>query len=300
MPVKPVRFQYFISRVINERENQSSVFDFNRWLHKAESLELNERIKEFRGTKARLDYLRYYPKEEAWGLRFMRLREDNIPFIVKADADAEDLKLDEDEYVGEGLHVLYDKRHQLFMVQSNRFSLGISALEFYLNAIWDMPDETIHLQPFQREIDIPTYRRKNYKTITIGFGNLNVLRRRDRKTKSMEGILSAFDQMGCYNAEIKFSLGHTKQPTLNQDQIHNILDDIDKNRDIISSAKLTCKDNDFEKSEIINLLDFVEESKIDFKLAERATLGKEYAFNEMIQEYNRKKGALLDYLQNSQ
>lgn len=226
----------------------------------------------------------------------MRLREDNIPFIVKADADAEDLELDEDEYVGEGLHILYDKNHQLFMVQSNRFSLGISALESYLNAIWDVPDETIHLYPLQKDIDIPSYQRKSYKTITIGFGNLKALNREARTTRSLEGILSSFNQMGCHTAEVKFSLGHSKQPTLNRDQVHNLLADIAENRDIISTAKLTCKDDDVEKSEIINLLDFVEESKIDFRLPERTTLGKEYTFNEMIQEYNKKKGVLLGYL----
>lgn len=297
MTVKSIRFQYFISKVIDRARNQSSVFDFNRWLHVAAPLKLNDRIRTVRGTTARLDYLRYYPAEEVWGLRFMRLRDDNIPFIVKADANAEDLELDKDEYVGEGLHVLYDRNHQLFMIQSNRFSLGISALENYLNAVWDTPGETLYLQPFQEQIDLPKYRKDSYKTITLRFANLDTLRGGGRGTKSLEGILSTFNRMECRNAEIRLSLGHSRQPSLNRDQVHDMLMDIHANRDIISSAKLACSDGPDGKSEVIDLLDFVEESRIRFRLPERAGLAKEYAFREMIQEYGRKKEVLLGHLQ---
>ena len=186
----------------------------------------------------------------------MRLRDDNIPFIVKADANAEDLELDKDEYVGEGLHVLYDRNHQLFMIQSNR-----------------------------------------YKTITLRFANLDTLRGGGRGTKSLEGILSTFNRMECRNAEIRLSLGHSRQPSLNRDQVHDMLMDIHANRDIISSAKLTCSDGPDGKSEVIDLLDFVEESRICFRLPERTGLAKEYAFREMIQEYGRKKEVLLGHLQ---
>ena len=294
---KTVKFQYFLAKA-GRRNGHDEIFDFNRWLHTATEIDLNDRIREMRGIKARLESHLFYDREGLWGLRFMRLREDDIPFIVKADSIAEDLELHDDEYVGEGLHILYDPNYQLLMVQVNRFSLGITALENYLNAVWDNPEEIIHLQPFQRNIDIANYRRDNYKTLTINFANLDTLRRDHRETRFLEGILDAFQQMGCYSAEIKFSLGYSRQPTLNRDQMHSVFGDISTNLDIVSSAKLSYKDNDLDKSEIINLLDCVEESRIIFNLPERVTLGQEYAFGEMIQEYNRRKGGLLAHLQN--
>lgn len=83
-----------------------------------------------------------------WSFRFMKLREDNIPSIVRENQEAEAIKLDPDEYIGEGLHMLYDNETGIVMLQVNRFSLGLKRLEALFSMIWNEKNERIRLIVF--------------------------------------------------------------------------------------------------------------------------------------------------------
>ena len=43
-----------------------------------------------------------------WKLWFLKLRDTNIPFKVKSNDVAEPISLDDDEYIGEDLLMIYD------------------------------------------------------------------------------------------------------------------------------------------------------------------------------------------------
>ena len=290
---KYLKFQYYRPFITNEETGETRVFDFYLWIEKADAYDKQERAKKVFNTMARLDEMSYYQNDRLWGLRFMKMRDFNIPFIVKIDGDAEDMQLQDDEYVGEGLHILYRPDYQFLMVQMNRFSLSISALEVYLTTVWSNPQETISIRPIMKDIDLNTYTRGVYKKLNISFANMRTPDSRRRDARAIKGIFDSFYKFGCYNANLSFSLGYTRNTTLERDAIQETFRDINANRDIINSAEVVCCDGDGEKSEVINLLDCVVEDIIPFIIQTRSTLAFEYAMQNMIEKYKSKENSLL-------
>ena len=63
---------------------------------------------EFDNVIARLEELEGDNENKIWKLRFMKLRDTNIPSIVKKEEEAKPIALDDDEYIGEDMLMIYD------------------------------------------------------------------------------------------------------------------------------------------------------------------------------------------------
>lgn len=127
-----VKFRYYGIVVQEKNKNRwdgKGRLDIVTWLDRMDQKNILHRIVDLGDVKASADKVEWFEENQVWIFRFMKLREDNIPAIVKENNEAETIPLEEDEYIGEGLYMLYDNNTGIAMIQSNRFSLGLKRLE---------------------------------------------------------------------------------------------------------------------------------------------------------------------------
>lgn len=64
-----------------------------------------------------------------------KMRSDLLPAKKKIEQQKKDIRLADDEYIGEFTSVLYDDKKSVFMVQSNMYGLTNSQVEEYLTLL---------------------------------------------------------------------------------------------------------------------------------------------------------------------
>lgn len=289
--VRTIKFLYYTVCISKDEENGRTDpvrFDFESWIDKANTLSIEQKTIEFDGIKARLEEYVGDRSNQIWKFRFMKLRDTNIPSIVKEEEEAKPIELEDDEYIGEDLLMIYDSNNQVAMLQCNRFALGKSKLEKYLNRIWNVQNENIILCPISKNIDVRKFKKKNYRRLLIRFENIHSI---EEKHRPFGRIVNSYYELGSITGEVILALGRGKKGEhgLNREQVPTMLNDIYENQDIISTAVLKVKDDDDTGIEVVDLFDNSVSSYVDFKLEKRTVLDFNYATRLMIEEYNKKK-----------
>lgn len=287
--IRTIKFDFFTVCVTNENIGDLVRFDFESWISKADEEELEKKEISFDNTIARLENLEGDKKHKLWKLRFLKLRDTNIPSIVKRENEAKPIFLDDDEYIGEDLLMLYDPENQVAMIQSNRFAMTKGKLEKFLNAVWKDQEKRIVLVHISKPINMAQLRKKNYRFLTLRLANIHSV---EDKHRPFSDIVNGFNTMGSRAGVITFSLGRGRQPKkgLNQQEVPVLLDDIYENRDIVSDAVLKVKDDDDTQDiDIVDLFNNSLVEYIEFKMEERATLEFNYATMLMVEKYVARK-----------
>ena len=268
-----IRFRYYKlekQHKFKNRWHSDGEFDFLAWLNGIKKYKKEMVTIELKDTKARVEKIRYYEKEQLWVLRFMKLRDENIPMIAKENTEAEDIALEDDEYIGEDLYVLYDETCGLAMIQSNRFSLGTARLaEFMAKTYSDEVDIRVKIKPIIKDIDLRKYKKKSYKTIELGFAN--IIADVPSSKSPLSVIMNSYRKFHALSGHISISLGRTKENTLNIEEVDNLLEEIGEYDNVVS-AKLRIKDDDAEHTELIDLFDNIAQDTILFKVEKRSSL----------------------------
>lgn len=289
--LRTVKFIYYtvcVSHYSDKGYSDPERFDFESWIYKASELTMEQKTLEFDGIKARLEDYSGNKKTGIWQFRFMKLRDTNIPSIVKEEEEAKPIELEDDEYIGEDLLMIYDRTNQIAMIQCNRFALGKGKLEKYLNRVWDSKEERIVLCPISKAIDVRKYKKKNYRRLLVRFENLHPI---EESHRPFSKIVNSYYDMGGITGEVILSLGRGEKGRfgLNREQVPTMLEDIYDNQDIISGAVLKVKDDDDCSVDVVNLFDNSFCSYVNFKLEKRTVLEFDYAANLMTEEYMEKK-----------
>lgn len=289
--VRTIKFLYYtvcISKLEECGRTDPVHFDFESWIYKADELSIEKKTVEFDDIKIRLEKFVGDKNSGIWKLRFMKLRDTNIPSLVKEVEEAKPLELEDDEYIGEDLLMIYDSNNQVAMLQCNRFALGKGKLEKYLTRIWDIENENIILCPISKSVDARKLKKKNYRRLMLRFENIHSI---EDNHRPFGKIVNSYNEMGGITGEVIISLGRSKkgESGLSQEQVPEMMNDIYENQDMISAAVLKVKDDDSTEVEVVNLFDNSLNSYVDFKLEKRMALDFDYATRLMIQEYNNKK-----------
>lgn len=289
MSERNVKFQYFGLVRQEKQKNRwkgKGKLDADVWMDKLDKKQLLNATIDLGDVKASLDKVEWFQKDKVWVFRFMKLREDNIPSIVRENEEAEAINLGDDEYIGEGLHMLYDNNTGIAMVQINRFSLGTKRLEDFLTYIWEVENERVKLRPIMDTVQFDKRIRRNYRTIEINFANIS--RENEEGHRSLGAIMNSFRNFYGVSGSIRVGLGRTKRDTLNIDEINQVVEDAMENNSVVG-LKLHVKDDDARPVEVIDLFDNICKDIITFKLAAKTTLNYGYAADRMLCCYRDKK-----------
>ena len=241
---RTIKFSYYTVCSVNEKEGTDPKrFDFEAWIEKAEKLNVEQKEIEFDGTIARLECLEGDSANHIWKIRFLKLRDTNIPSIVKKEEEAKPLELEDDEYIGEDLVMIYDPKNQVAMIQSNRFAFSKGKLEKYLNKIWGVDEQKIVLLHISKKIDVAKIKGKQSRSLILRLANVHPIEETDRP---LSKIINAYATMGGKAGNVAFTLGRGsgKKAGLDGVQVPIMLDDIYDNQDIVDDAILKIRDDD--------------------------------------------------------
>lgn len=290
MAERNVKFQYFgvvrQKKIKNEWKGKGKL-DIYEWLDKVETNSLLQSVIELPDTKAQIEKMQFYENEQVWVFRFLKLREDNIPSIAKANEDAEGIPLGDDEYIGEDLYMLYDPNNGIGMVQVNRFSLGLKRLEILLTQIWGVEGERIKLRAVAEEFDLNRVRgRRKYRSLEVDFANLGS--QLEEEHNSLAKIQNSFRSFFGVAGHVRISIGRTKKDTLNIDEVNQFVNDAMQDTSVVG-LKLRIKDDDNRPVELIDLFDNICNCVIGFNIQKKTVLEFNYAARMMIQYYGNDK-----------
>ena len=293
---KDIKFQYAIL-VYEDSNGVQKRFDFEEWLHAMNQVPYEDRSKKVYTNLVRLDKCQEKEERDGLiGLRFLRLRDSNMPYKVPNQEEAQDLDIADDEFIGESLHIVYDTETRYFMIQVNRYSVGLNGLAAYINLTNTDSEKTVHFKPFHKNLDISKLSFGRYKCLEIGVANVGAISN-TLMNSSLGSILNAAQDYGGQTIKIKISIGRARKQTLKRPPVENLIRELPGLTDVITSARLTYCEGDMEKGEELNLLDLVEKSVLSLQILERKALDFDYTIKTMKQEYMNKK-AVLDRMLN--
>ncbi len=295
--IRNIKFEYYTVCIMKNKQDVSPKrFDFESWIKKAVDEGYEKKEVEFDGIVARLEELEGDKENKIWKIRFLKLRDTNIPSIVKKAEEAKPIELSDDEYIGEDLLMLYDSQIQVAMIQCNRFAMGKRKLEKYINKVWDDQESMIVLLHICQKVDMNELRKKNFRQFVLRVANVHAI---EETHRPLSKLINSYNELGGKSGTMVFSLGRGRQPKkgLSAEQIPIIFDDIYDNLDIVTDAVLKVRDDDGpDDFDVINLFNAEICDYIGFRLEKRTALAFEYATRIMIEKYLAKKSYIQDIL----
>ncbi len=293
---RSIKYQYFRldkQVKINGIWTNSTEFDFIAWIQHVSENKLERKTICLKDTKARIEKIKFYKAHDVWVLRFMKLREENLPYIAKENRDAEDIPLQEDEYLGEDMYMLYDINTGLAMIQSNRFSLGLARLAELIVKTQNKTDERVRMFPIKRKIDLTSFGKNTYRTLELGFANIVPEELNGRS--SLGDILKMYRKFSGVSGTIKIGIGRSKEESLDVIEVDNLISEIGECESVVS-AKVKIRDDDSARIEVVDLMDECYSDIITYNLESRETLAFETAALNMIGKYKKSKKKIVDLI----
>lgn len=285
---KNIKFQYFQVCHMVDGDAYERLLDLCAWLEEIINLGLEERILEVKGLKGRLESIRNVGR--FYGLNFMSLDDSSNTYKVKETQEASHIDLDEDEYIGRNTVALYDPESHVLMIQTNRGSYGSASIESYINATYSGREtETCYLRPIISVLNPERCLTSNVTKLDIRFANIRQYQ--PENSRDLENIINACNNMQAFTAHVEVGLGYSEITTLNNQTVHNVVNDIRANRHCVSSAKL--KLDDGAKTVLIDIFEDVAHDFIRFAIPPRGELAFDFVSDKMKDKYMESQGRLL-------
>lgn len=296
---RTIRFQYYQIKYICEDELQNpkyKLFNLPKWIKMMEDNDMIKKAIEHNGLTARIEKCMFNPTSKLYGIHLMKLRDTNIPSKVKDLEEASAIELEEDEYIGEDLFMLYDDEKNISMIQQNRMSMGISRVEEFIEGTYNkysgaQKKISINIAPILSDLSREKLKKGQYRMLELSFDNINGYHMHGEK-RALSELLNPFKKFGGISGNIKIGLSRTKYSTLNKDKVNELVDELNSNKRYVRSAKIKIKEQDDSDIEIIDLFDDVVHDFIEFSINVRSSLTYEAAIYKMELYYKERKGEL--------
>lgn len=295
---KSIVFQYF--QIVLQKEfkekNQTvwktqRVFDFADWLQ-IQRIEGNVKRNitvnnDFQGNLEKIAQSSTNPNISF--ARFYKLR-DIVPAKVKDGIGAESIDLDEDEYIGEDVCILYDDSNGVCMLQKNRFSLSYLKIGEWLS-LSCQEGYRVKLKPINDNDIFHKLNGKNVRNFDVSFANLSS-NFEDVENVSLNQMIRSVQYFEGATANIRIGVGREKHRRLNNHAINLLLEGMNRYRDRFSKAKITLSDENDSNIEVLDLLDAIMSSTINVTIKEKEMLDFEDIVRKMQFMYDKKREEL--------
>ncbi len=300
MVVRKVKFEYYevACKEKNEQGNiQDHLFDLQQWIDRIGNKSLDGRTYDYYQEQARLERIGYDNAIDLWFLNFVRLRVTNIPLKGKISELAEPIELEDDEFIGEDVTALYDPKLNIIMLQRNIHSLGPTGIEKYINLAWANENEDIYLRPIILINPIEKLKNaKYYRKMVVRFADLPTKEMNMKTNSPLNKIIEAFGQYEAVNAEIIITVGRAKGNSLYKETVHDSINEIFLNRDLVTKAELTKRDTEDSNVEIIDLFEHKVHDYLTFVLEERQSLDCDYVYIKMAERYLDRRSEIFELI----
>ncbi len=175
--------------------------------------------------------------------------------IAKNTGEFEFMELDEDEFIGEEISVLYDQEYSIIMVQRNKNSLTPSGIEKYFSGVLG-EGNIVELKAIPAPDELKTIKQNQiFRKINIGFSPTNI---DDAILNNVDGsimeIIRGSKKLGALRASITLSLGNSrKNRTLKQEEITE-LGNL-QNYNGFNKIQVSRREDEDTEAEIVDLLE---------------------------------------------
>ncbi|MCR5812295.1 MAG: hypothetical protein K6G34_13110 [Lachnospiraceae bacterium] len=289
---RTIKFYYYEPKVykrINDSDYEwkfEEKFDVRNWLSgikKEGQIKTNIELSDCFVNLERIELL----EKEYWAFRIYKLRDSNIPSIIKEGEEATPIDLEPDEYVGEDTTLLFDSSKCILMMQNNRMSIGKSRLEALMTQSLKDENRRVSLKAISRNIDVSGLKGKRLKTIEFSLENLDLLDEAYNKGGIL-GSIKALNKYGGYSFSIKISASKKREDTLDANNSLDAIMELTNNKQLVNKAKVRFRDDDKPRVEEIDLLDDVLHDTITFSIENRQPLSFDLAVCKMIEAYKKR------------
>ncbi len=312
MVKKYVRFNYFSINLVPEsvptgmaNRNIGSVWDMKELLDylsvKGNQLnsviDVGEYVAEFERDTL------IYDSSDIYSFQLGKMRATGIPSLKKIGQPKEDIRLKDDEFIGEFVTIIFDPTFCTVAVQSNRYSLNVKQVELYLtelrcryNNLVGRVDGTplkIELHPI---LDIA--RAQNIGSADI-FRKLTV-KGTDAMADALarQGVLGEISEVIGRARGIKFelsiSLGQApKGESLDNGIVQEVIQGFHQmNEQDRPKIEIVAREEEAAALEVINLAAPTLSNIITLDVLERRGIGHEYIHQMFKESYPRQRGRI--------
>ncbi len=241
MPDKKIKFQYF--KIFKLQDNERQAYNLVRLLASISQTELSQRNYMINGYKSKLENINLIANEanRYYYLRFVKLKDSFLPLRSYEDRASLPFELNDDEYLGEDVSIIYDSRLNVILLQRNRNSLSANDIEYYLTHFareFEIIGESskIQLSPVLGGT-IPD-RTSNITKAEFSFANITDYSSNQEETNLLK-IIPILRNYGAISAKITISVGHYKNKRLDNNSVLTAIEDSEANSDIVKSARVT-------------------------------------------------------------
>ncbi|WP_102707384.1 DUF6731 family protein [Terribacillus saccharophilus] len=330
MPIKYVRFNYFEPQLVPADQ-----------LLRAELMEDNEDVDNLRDIPhyrwdmaPMLDYLmtnhefttdfalgdeyaeieprsyRYDERGDTYDFQLSKLRESNIPSKKRFHTIKEDILLDQDEFIGEFVSILYDNHLGAVALQSNLYGLSVKQTEIFLTnvradflaAIGEEEGDTlmhVKLAPLVDTLQLERAAQADYyKKIRIKGSDVmgTALLTGDNLLSEASEML---DRVNGVNFDITLSLGRVERTaSLDNDAVRQVVEMFEE-LPVRAKPKIeiTAMQNEEAQTETINLLEPRMTDRISVNVAPRTTIAHEHLTDEFREQaFNHRRNDIMRVL----
>lgn len=299
---RAIKFQYYQIVSINTKNASKRLFNFAKWIDCMADNNLIQMEISFNEAKARIEQFNINANKEIWGIKLFKLRDTNIPSKAKNNEEAKVIELEDGEYIGEDMFLIFDPNNGIALIQRNRLSLGISRLEeFFAYTYNKYVDEQnkieVYIQPILDLHGKEKIYSSKYKNLEISFANINECVLNEDRI-SLGTLLQPLKNMYGVNGSIKISLGHSRLDTLNRKFIKDLVKEINEssNKRYVRAAKIKIQEEDDCDVEIIDLFNDICDEYLEVSVESSKGLGYTMIINAMIEKYMNRKNNLEECL----
>lgn len=299
---RAIKFQYYQIVSINTKNASKRLFNFAKWIDCMADNNLIQMEISFNEAKARIEQFNINANKEIWGIKLFKLRDTNIPSKAKNNEEAKVIELEDGEYIGEDMFLIFDPNNGIALIQRNRLSLGISRLEefftFTYNKYVDEQNKIeVYIEPILDLHGKEKIYSSKYKNLEISFANINEWVLNENRI-SLGTLLQPLKNMYGVNGSIKISLGHSRLDTLNRKFIKDLVKEINEpsNKRYVRAAKIKIQEEDDCDVEIIDLFNDICDEYLEVSVESSKGLGYTMIINAMIEKYMNRKNNLEECL----
>lgn len=307
---KKIRFDFYQEK-INFSENKGNnwslknVFDYYIMNNKLETNLIIE------NETFEIEPNSLFKDGELYFFLISNLRNDLIPAKKKIGKEKEEIKLEDDEYIGEFTGVVYDSKTKIFMIQINKYGVSVSKIEKYFEELkneyisLNINDDAIKkedkinlniiLNPEELEnvSNSKEIRGIRLKSSTTALSQLKGMLNDSEKNsvKEIDKIVSTF---GHVNFEISITADFEADNSLERKEAVKFINTFRKiiGKEKKTSLSVTRRENEDSNVETIDFLLPKMLKHINLSVEPRKSIGRDYLRTEMFKGYSQIKDKL--------
>ncbi|CEI81289.1 hypothetical protein BN997_01107 [Oceanobacillus oncorhynchi] len=244
----------------------------------------------------------YHERDDYYYFQISKLRDNNIPAKKRVNEIKEDILLNQDEFIGEFVSLLFDNAYGAIAMQSNLYGVSSKQAEIvltnlrqiymYENDITEEIPLVVQLSPIIDRGQInKVFNSDYYKKVRIK-GSDVMLDANIGENNLLSEATSLVNRTAGINFDITVSLGRSeKTASLNEDVIRELIEVYQGLEDEVKpKVELTALENEEAQIETVNLLEPRMTDRFTINIAPRTTVGHEYLINTFIEKsFNRRR-----------